>query len=451
VRPRPAATRRRAAALALLAAIAAGCGGEARRELPERPGILLVIGDDVGFDDYGFMGSSLARTPNLDALAAQGTVFTHAFTTASVCRPSLQSLLTGLHPYAVEARLARLRRERRAPVSVGEAFETLPERLSQAGYRTFQGGKFWEGAWREAGFTHGISEFPGWGANLPPVLQLAGGPSLALGRETLAPLFEFLEAAGSAPFFVWYAPMLPHLPFDAPPRFDDLYRDAPLSAHARGYYANLARFDAGLGEILAFLERTGLRRRTAIVYAADNGWEATDSPPADLESYGLGGGGAKLSIHERGFRTPLIVSWPGVLPEGRRDDRLVSLVDVFATLLELAGQAPPAQTAGRSLVPLLTGRGGFERPHVIGGGQRLRAEGAARAGPRQHDWALRTREWRYVFSGAEGRESLYRIEDDPPEARDLAADHPEVLRELRAALLGEIEAMDRAEGPPPRR
>jgi uncharacterized sulfatase len=445
---RPRAPRPAAAALALLAALAAGCGGEAGHALPERPGILLVIGDDVGFDDYGFMGSTVARTPNLDALAAQGTVFTHAYTTASVCRPSLQSLLTGQHPYAVEARLARLRRERRAPVALGEAFETLPERLAQAGYRTFQGGKFWEGPWRDAGFTDGISELPGWGANLPSLWQVSGGPSLALGRETLAPLFEFLDEAGEAPFFVWYAPMLPHQPFDAPARFADLYRDAPLPAHARGYYANLARFDAGLGEILAHLERTGLRRRTAILYAADNGWNAMDVPPTERERYGLGGGGAKLTIHERGFRTPLVVSWPGVLPEGRRDDRLVSLVDVFATVLALAGQVPPAESAGRSLLPLLTGRGDFvERAHVVGGGQRLGADGP----PRSRSWALRTREWRYEFESGDGREALYRIEEDPRGTRDLAGSQPEVLRELRAALAAEIEAMDRAEGAPARR
>jgi arylsulfatase A-like enzyme len=142
-----------------------------------------------------------------------------------------------------------------------------------------------------------------------------------------------------------------------------------------------------------------------------------------------------------------------VLPQGRRDDRLVSLVDVFATVLDLAGAEPPAESQGRSLLPLLSGRGDFAREHVFGGGTSLREDGFApddRPGPRQHAWYLRTPEWRYVFAGRYGRESLYRIEEDPGEARDVAAEDPEVLVRLRKALLAEIEAMDRAASPRPR-
>ncbi len=441
-------SRRRRLGAALAVAVAVGLPGcKGGHGLPDGPGIVLVIGDDVGFADFGFMGSAVARTPHLDALAAEGVVFTHAFTPASVCRPSLQALLTGLQPHAIEARLLQDRRAQPGLLTFAEHFATLPEILVERGYAAFQGGKFWEGSPLAAGFTHAMTEFAPWRERpLPWLLQLAGGHSLALGRETLDPLFEFLDAHGEGPFFVWYAPMLPHVPFDAPARYAEPYRDLPLPPDARGYYANLTRFDHTVGEILAYLDRRGLRERTAVIYVADNGWDAA-TPSRDLAGAWLGGEAGKLSIREVGYRTPVILSWQGVLPGGRRDDRLVSALDVFATILDLAGAEPVPGTDGRSLLPLLAGGGDFSREHVVGGGTGLREDGLApddRAGPRQRAWFLRTPEWRYVFAGREGRESLYRIAEDPGEVHDLAGAHPDVLARLRRVLLAEIDAMERA-------
>jgi uncharacterized sulfatase len=445
-RPRAALAAALALGAAALALGAAGCAPDAGDGVPERPGIVLVIGDDVGWADYGFMGSAVARTPHLDALAAEGVVFTHGFTPASICQPSLQTLLTGLEPYLIERRLARERRAGRGTPPFAEVFATLPEILAERGYVAFEGGKFWEGDPLASGFTHAMTEWPPWRARpMPLVMRQAGGYGLALGRETLDPLFEFLDAHGEEPFFVWYAPMLPHVPFDAPPRYAELYRDAPIPGHARGYYANLTRFDDTVGQVLAYLDRRGLRSRTAVLYVVDNGWNASEPP--SVSARGLGGEGAKLSIREAGFRTPVVVSWPGVLPQGRRDGRLVSLGDVFATLLDLAGAAPPTDSDGRSLLPWLTGGDRPARALVVGGGTGLRdGPPGKRSAPRQRDWYVRTPEWRYVFSGREGREALYRIGEDPGEERDLAAAHPEVLAELRSALLARIEAMDRAAG-----
>ena len=113
--------------------------------LPESPNVVLIIGDDVAWTDFGFMGSEAVQTPRLDRLAREGIVFTHAFSTSSLCRPSLRSLLTGFDPYTVEIRLAAARRGKQARPTLEEVFETLPERLGERGYVSFQGGKFWEG------------------------------------------------------------------------------------------------------------------------------------------------------------------------------------------------------------------------------------------------------------------------------------------------------------------
>ena len=120
----------------------------------EQPNIIVIVADDHGYPYSGFMGSDIARTPHLDALAREGMVFTHGFTTASVCRPSMFSLLTGLHPEQWKAEGERSGRDREEPPPY-KTILTLPRLLSQAGYRTFQGGKYWGRSYAEGGFTHG--------------------------------------------------------------------------------------------------------------------------------------------------------------------------------------------------------------------------------------------------------------------------------------------------------
>ena len=380
--------------------------------LPESPNVVLIIGDDVGWTDFGFMGSEVVHTPHLDRLAREGIVFTHAFSPASLCRPSLRSLLTGFEPYAVEIRMAAARREKRARPTLEEVFETLPERLGERGYVSFQGGKFWEGTFEMGGFTHGMTRtFSASDVIFPDMKMLCGSEGLVLGRETLQPLWDFLDAHSDRPFFVWYAPMLPHFPFDAPPRFRRLYADDPVSPFVRGYRANLTRFDATVGEVLERLEELGLRERTLVLYVSDNGWSsAPDAPSPSAE-----GPRGKGSIYELGVRTPLVLSWPGVLAAGARDDRLVSLVDVFATILDFAGAEPVAGASGRSLLPLLAGRGDFQRESVIGGPY----------DDRPRAWFLRTRKWRYVWFTGDRPEELYEIQEDPFETRNVADVHPE--------------------------
>jgi uncharacterized sulfatase len=398
--------------------VMACCGSGA---LPESPNVVLIIGDDVGWTDFGFMGSEVVHTPHLDRLAREGIVFTHAFSPASLCRPALRSLLTGFEPYAVEIRIAAAHQEKKALPALEEVFETLPERLGERGYVSFQGGKFWEGTFEMGGFTHGmtrtVSRAP---AFVPDLTWVSGSEGLALGRDTLQPLWDFLDAHSDRPFFVWYAPMLPHLPFDAPPRFRRLYASDPVPRPVRSYRANLTRFDATVGEVLDRLEKLGLREHTLVLYVSDNGWDATPDTAISL----AGGPKGKGSIYELGVRTPLVLSWPGVLSAGARDDRLVSLVDVFATILDFAGAEPVPGASGRSLLPLLVGRGDFHRESVIGG----------RYDDRPRPWFLRTRTWRYIWFPGDQPEELYEIQEDPFEMRNVADAHPEQIRRFREEL-----------------
>jgi uncharacterized sulfatase len=383
-----------------------------------------VIADDHGWPDSGFMGSPLVRTPNLDRLAAEGTVFRNGYATASICRPAMRSLLTGLHPVQWSARLERLARGGRAPppAEAITAFQTLPALLAARGYASFQGGKFWEGSYALAGFDAGmVRHGDGYSDS---------GEGRLLGRETLAPVTSFLDAHAGRPFFLWFAPMLPHVPHDAPEEYVRLYRDRGLSRAAVAYYANVTRFDAVVGELRAELERRELLGSTLLVYLSDNGWDQPpDREPSDPRFDGPRG---KRTLYDLGFRTPIALRWPGHVPAGAVRDELVSTVDLFPTLLDYAGVPAPPGLPGRSLRPLLEGRGGPVRESVI---ERMtETRGGAGVDPseprRQAGWFVRRGRWRYLWYEG-GGEELYDVVADPREERDLAREHPALARRLR--------------------
>lgn len=456
---------RAAATIALL--LASACSfGEGNPPEVERPNIVLIIGDDHGYPDFGFMGSPYVETPQLDRLAAEGTVFTHGYNTASVCLPSLRTLLTGLYPHQFSARRRLLRRlgvRRSAPEWI-RVFVTLPRQLATRGYASFQAGKHWEGDYASAGFTDGM---------LKPGESLKGrSMSRWLGRKVpLDPVYEFIDAHADQPFFLWFAPMLPHVPHDASEEYRQRYAERGLVPSAIGYYANITRFDDVVGELISHLEDAGLRERTLVVYLADNGWE---QKPHEAISRLMGGSRGKGSTYEMGMRTPIIFSWPGVVPGGVVSDALVSTVDLFPTLLDYAGAPQRSERPGRSLRPLIQQAGGRGRDRVIGLGvywrppeepaseleepateleerdereiefeefaseyeqpaTELEEPASGRSGrlvPKR-SYFLRDRDWWFIWHKSRDAAELYDARRDPRAQRDLAAENPELLEQLR--------------------
>jgi arylsulfatase A-like enzyme len=437
---------------ALLALVSTG-----ERATPrDVPNIVLIIADDHGWPYFGFMGDPIVKTPNLDALAREGVVFPYGYTTASTCRPSLRSLLTGLHPLQWRAKRRALRAQGRGGEGTDPIryFATLPGLLAERGYASFEGGKYWEGSFQAGGFTDGMKRagdseaLRKWG----PVQSRAGGDSLELARTTMQPLWDFLDAHRHGPFFVWFAPKLPHMPHDAPEPYLKLYRDENLSDSARKYYANITRFDDKVGELVARLERLGLRDETLLVFLSDNGWE--QDPRVTNRVKQLGGPKGKSSMYEIGFRTPIIFSWPGRLPGGQRAGGLVSEVDLFTTLLDFAGLEPPPDRTGVSLRPALKEGGASPRKTVIGSMAALRPPPRAKAAAPETQgdlvryeraYFLRNESWHYIWYadsakfGDRDAEELYRIDRDPREERNVVGDHPELAARFRAEIRRWIE------------
>lgn len=379
---------------------------------PARPPNLVLIGaDDLGFSEMGFMGSEYVETPNLDRLAEEGTVFTGGQHVASLCRPSLRALLTGLEPLQWKQRATGL-----APGQEMRRLQTLPRMLGRAGYTSFQAGKLWEAGYDVAGFTSGM--------NPPGVTSLRGGQGAALGRDSIEPALEFLEANADRPFFLWFFPKLPHTPHDAGPGYRRRYEGRGLSEAAAAYYANVTRFDDVVGRLLTRLDELDLTRRTLVVFLTDNGWEL---PAVGRKPRG------KKTLHEVGFRTPIVFRLPGRIEAGRRVEHVVSTIDLFPTLLAYAGLEAPEDRAGVDLGPVL--RGGTEAPRaaVIGWMEDLHTNGPQGLLPGA-GFFLRDRDWRYVWYPHPDRDELYAIRTDPLETSDVSAEHPALVGAFRQRI-----------------
>jgi len=266
------------------------------------------------------------------------------------------------------------------------------------------------------------------GAEQPPE-ETTPDIAFTLGRSTMEPLWTFLDEHSDQPFFIWFAPTLPHTPFDAGPEFTRLYAGAGLSAGARAYYANITRFDAVVGQLLRRIDDSGLRERTLVVYLTDNGW---DQEPKSDHAWHLGGPRGKFSIRDPGFRTPLVFRWPGWIEAGEVHDDLVSTVDLFPTLLGLAHIETPPGRMGVDLAPTLLNGDASPREAVMGGIRSLRTPNGRISNERA--WFLRTHETRYVWYEKRDEEELFDLTRDPREESNIASEDPDLTRELRERL-----------------
>jgi arylsulfatase A-like enzyme len=391
-----------------------------------QPNILFVLVDDMGFGDLGANGNSDAVTPNMDRLAAQGVRFSRHYT-ENTCQPTRVGILTGRYP----ARAGFRARGRGIPAE----WVTLPEALRAAGYRTRHIGKWHIGIEPAAvrplgqGFDHwyGFLEaraLRGPGPDGEPVYRAPTYHNPWLIEDEQPPrrvsghlndilteraVQAILTAPKQAPWFInlWY--FAPHRPIQPAKR----YPADPNDPVAR-FRALMRQLDDNVGRLLGALDEAGLRDRTLVVLASDNGGSEKDLPNnAPFR-------GAKQTYYEGGIRTPLLMRWPGRHPAGRVVTQAVSMLDLYPTLAASAGAEMPADLDGRSLVPALEGRPLPDRPLF---------------------WELYARgRYHYSVLSADGRWRLWRVWDgsvrlfdlasDPHGTRDVHPRHPATVAEL---------------------
>ena len=203
---------------------------------------------------------------------------------------------------------------------------TLPRELARRGYRCLQTGKYWEGHWRNAGFTEGMTTAePSGGkygdkvlANGEVVAHGNGDHGLAIGRETIQPIHDFIDDCGDAPFLVWYAPFLPHTPHNSPQRYIDLYKNRKgVPEHRIPYYAAISQFDATVGQLVDAIASRGLAENTILVFVVDNGWEPDVNRPLKKSGEWDHTNRSKRAPFEYGLRTPILIRWNGKNQSGQ--------------------------------------------------------------------------------------------------------------------------------------
>ena len=433
-------------------------------EVSNQPNIVMILSDDQAWTDYGLMGHPDIRTPHLDKLASASAVFKRGYTPVPLCRPSLMSLITGLYPHQhgvtgndpkpdsslSDSQYGALKEQLIACV---DQHPTIPKLLTGKGYLSMQSGKWWEGNYSRGGFTHGMTRgFPGRGGR-------HGDDGLEIGRKGMQPVFDFIQTAQSAkqPFFLWYAPMLPHTPHNPPERLLAKYQKEGRPEALAKYFAMCEFFDETCGQLLDHLQAQKLSENTIVVYVTDNGWiQAT--PDMNLgQDWNHGfAPRSKQTVYEGGIRTPLMISWPGKIAPGIRSE-LASTLDVLPTLLTAVGLELPKGLPGIDLIPLLRDQKSLSRTHLCGESFShdivdLKNHEASL----QYRWCIEGR-WklilsyespsdRYAFVHAanERNPQLFDLETDPHETRNQALDYPEEVRRL-ARLLQETWAV----GKPP--
>lgn len=424
----------------------------------ELPNIVLLIGDDHGYPYFGFMGADYVQTPNMDSLAAGGILFTNGYVPDNHCRPSLATLVTGILPIDYKNKVQNLALERGVTEDqykefdhhAMQYFETLPRLLSRNGYQCFQGGKWWEFNFQNGGFTHGMTT--GWtpddrkpGNNW--FKKYMGGDGLILGRATMEPVYSFIKENKETPFFIWYAPELPHYPFDAPDKYYNLYRDQDMTESAKRYYANCTWFDDGVGELRNYLREVGEFDNTLFIYVNDNGWEqAPDQEYWDdpMRSHN-GGDKGKSSIYDMSFRTPIIFSWSGNIRNRRIEDCLVHSADIPATILDLLDIPIPTHYYGQSLLNLLQGGRQGCRKIVIGNTTTHRDEQSVMGRPVEGFW-IRDQSHFFRWNVTDSIMGLYNVKNDPINDRDLlmgsqkrADKYLEIISEYKNKFMAEIK------------
>jgi len=402
-----------------------------------RPNIVLIIADDQAWTDYSFMGHPQVRTPNIDRLARQSLAFTHGHVPSSLCCPSLASIISGLYPHQhritsndppLPAGLTAQQFQESPAFGAGrevmnrhlEAVPTLPRLLKPLGYASLQTGKWWQGHYSRGGFTHGMTQG-----------ERHGDQGLAIGRQTMQPIHDFVEQAqrDQKPFFIWYAPMLPHAPHTPPERLLKEYEQLAPSIHVARYWAMIQWFDETVGDLLGILDKQGVADNTIVVYLADNGWIQNRDDP-------LPGPKSKQTPYEGGLRTPILVRWPGVVAPGVSEIPALS-IDIAPTLLAAVGERPTMEMQG---VNLLDATAVKNRQAIFG--ECFTHNAVDLDDPAENlrwRWAIAGR-WKLIVPDAKNEPNeqvaLFDLAKDPTEETNLRSEHPDV----GARLLDQLDA-----------
>jgi arylsulfatase A-like enzyme len=434
----------------------------------EKPNIVFIMADDLGYGDLSCYGQTRWATPNIDRLAKEGLRFTDYYAGSTVCAPSRCCLMTGLH-----SGHARIRGNAREPLKPEDV--TVAEVLKSAGYTSGLMGKWGLGNEGSTGVPtrqgfdaffgyldqhHAHNYYPAFlwrnedRVELKNVVPGAGpfGSGVATKQVeyshdlVTSEALKFVEQNASRPFFLYLAWTIPHANNEAgkagmevPELGEFANRDWPLPN--RGHAAMIARMDRDVDRLMEKLKQLKLDDNTLVFFTSDNGPHREGGFDPELANSNGPLKGIKRSLTEGGIRVPMIARWPGKIAAGQETKQVAAHWDVLPTLAELgsASKDVPTNLDGISFAPTLLGNTSQQKPHAPlywefyeGGGGR----------------ALRQGDWKIVQQPYATAPRLYNLSDDLGEERDLAAQQPQLVEQLIATMDAEHGESDDWKWPP---
>ena len=439
---------------------------------PNKPNVIFILADDLGYGDLGFLGQKHIKTPNLDLLAARGMLFSNHYAGAPVCAPSRSALLTGLHTGHTPIR-GNFEIQPEGQYPMPDTLLTLGKIFQQAGYRTAAFGKWGLGFVGTTGdpSNQGFDHFFGYNCQryahryYPAYLWENQQQVPLLGNDwttktTFAPdlihqkSLDFIEANHHQPFFLFLPLVMPHAELAVPedeifqyyrtkfgeesshiaPQGGDYGPEMVIPGYQSQPYpratfaAMVARIDRYVGDIMNKLEALGISENTLLVFTSDNG--AHREGGADPEFFDSNGPfrGFKRDLYEGGIHVPLVAHWPGKIKAGSQSKHVAAFWDWLPTLADAIGASSPQGIDGTSFLPTLLDSGNQQQPdhlywefHESGGRQALR----------KGDWKLVKYQ---VQDAAKTTVELFDLANDPEERNNVALDHPARLAELEILM-----------------
>ena len=460
--------------------------------LDRKPNVIFILADDLGFRELGCYGQEKIKTPRIDQLAGEGMRFTRAYSGNAVCAPSRCVLMTGKHPgFATVRNNKAIKPEGQFPIEAEEV--TIAELLSAEGYACGSFGKWGLGnTWSDGnplkqGFdrffgyncqAHAHSYYPAtlWSndekfplKNDPPV---PGHASLPKGADPSDPrsydvfkgqdyssdrindqALQFIRDNQDRPFFLYYPSLIPHVALHVPdedldPYLAEKWNDPPFTREGgygytphftprAAYAAMITRLDTYVGKVLDLVEELGLAENTIVVFTSDNGTTHLKEE-VDYDFFSSVGElrGLKGQLYEGGIRVPQIVKWPGKVEAGSVTNFVTGFEDWLPTLLELVGaeSEAPGEINGISIAETLLGEDQGERPFLYREFQGYRGQQSIWLGNR---WKGIRTDMLVKKNPDPLKIELFDLENDPSESKDVAAEHPEVLKEIEKLMRSE--------------
>lgn len=418
----------------------------------QKPNIILILADDMGYGQLGCYGQKMTPTPHIDSLASAGTRFTAYYAGSSVCAPSRECLLTGYHTGHTA-----IRGNFRLDVDVGnlpmaKGHRTIAEYLQHAGYRTAMFGKWGVGGPETGpnarGFDYSFcyidqakahNYYPSylWENNKKVELSLNkdGKKKVYSHHLFVNKTLEYIrESENDQPFFLYLAYTLPHGSYTLPP--DTPYTKKDWPEHFQVYATMVSLLDRSVGRIVELLKHKGIADNTIIFFTSDNG--ANAGPAQFFKANGVFRG-AKRELYEGGIREPLIVYWPGVVIPGQVSHHITAAWDFLPTICEVAGINPSPKIDGISFLPTLVGR--KQKDHLFLYWEYYQYNynwnKPSNALPRNYltARAVRYGKWKavknHIYTNKNAKIELYDLYSDSSEEHNVANDYPKMIDKIK--------------------